>query len=530
MLVVVVGNPLSGGLGHTWRSLPARRTVRAGPGGLGGLGRPAAPSWCAASWSTSAAERSARWPGASSWTVWRRGSPSACWRSPASGAPLALSSGAGASAPAGGETPASSHATSTRRPRHSGRPRSADPPPRPPASAAYVVRPGRHALEHRGRLPGRRGASGRCSPRSTSAGTCRGGARFVDPDHVEAGWRLRLPVDAREGARADGAAAGAPEVAPRGRRPTLARAGRPRHRLAGLCRARPVAPGGAGGAAGSPETWTSDVALSEASRGRGDPPAPLRRRAGAWRRSKPPTACLARTLQGRRRSRRPGRSASRRRASPSGSPGAQADAPEGFAAGQDGAAWHVDHATLDGRNPSSPTVPSSFPSVTTTTGTWLVPLGPGHVLPLLGESAPVALACGTRGRGDAWAWSDTILVTEDPDDPQLRAPRRMPIPRSPGTFSSSATRPRSRRGGATHRRRHHGCGRRQRPDVLVDRQGATLHPMGRVVRPHSPVGRDGQQLEELVAPPAATVPEPEDARPSPAGHSPTPTGRRALRA
>ena len=49
-----------------------------------------------------------------------------------------------------------------------------------------------------------------------------------------------------------------------------------------------------------------------------------------------------------------------------------------------------------------------------------VPLEPGDVLPVLGEAAPAHWRA-ARAAAHSWAWSDTVLVTDDPDDPDLRA-------------------------------------------------------------------------------------------------------------
>jgi hypothetical protein len=51
-------------------------------------------------------------------------------------------------------------------------------------------------------------------------------------------------------------------------------------------------------------------------------------------------------------------------------------------------------------------------------GTWLVALERGSVLPVLGESAP-ALLRSARHAVEAWAWSDGVLVTDDPEDSAL---------------------------------------------------------------------------------------------------------------
>ena len=93
-------------------------------------------------------------------------------------------------------------------------------------------------------------------------------------------------------------------------------------------------------------------------------------------------------------------------------------------------------------------------------GTWLVPLEPGDVLPILGEAAPELRRAALVAVG-SWAWANTILVTEDPRDTALRsemaadprvARRRALLWRPPRPSS---------RGGGSLRRDHPGPGRRQ---------------------------------------------------------------------
>ena len=68
-------------------------------------------------------------------------------------------------------------------------------------------------------------------------------------------------------------------------------------------------------------------------------------------------------------------------------------------AADDGHAWQVDHARLDERASTlyPPYAPIALPMGDDQLGTWLVVLGPGQVLPLLGEDAP-ALARSARAR------------------------------------------------------------------------------------------------------------------------------------
>jgi DNA-binding SARP family transcriptional activator len=183
------------------------------------------------------------------------------------------------------------------------------------------------------------------------------------------------------------------------------------------------------------------------------------------------------------------------------------DAPEGFERVQGGNAWHVSHGSLHEDEPSAPYLPIVFPVGDDAEGTWFVPLEPGDVLPLLGEAAP-ALWRAARAAVGSWAWSDTVVVTEDPDDEALHVesvtdphlarallfcgdPAALPPPVAARcavitmepVAASDLT-------------------------VLVDRHAATVHPMGLVIRPHLQSSDTAGHVAELVAPavPASVQP------------------------
>jgi DNA-binding SARP family transcriptional activator len=171
--------------------------------------------------------------------------------------------------------------------------------------------------------------------------------------------------------------------------------------------------------------------------------------------------------------------------------------PRGFEAARDSAAWHIGHQALGEPDPALPYLPLVFPVGDDAEGTWLIPLGPGDVLPLLGEAAP-ALWRAARSAATSWAWADTIHVTEDPHDPALHAeadPARF-MPRHVLFGGDPTALP---PGVAAH------CTVvTMQPvvatdlTVLVDRHGATLHPMGLVVRPHLQSAETAGAVEELV--------------------------------
>ena len=159
-------------------------------------------------------------------------------------------------------------------------------------------------------------------------------------------------------------------------------------------------------------------------------------------------------------------------------------------------------AALDGQDTTFPHLPVVLPIGDNADGTWLVPLEPGGVLPCLGEAAPT-LWRGARAAITSWAWSETILVTEDPDDPGLLAEVAAdPLVARHILFCGD---PDSLPPGAAER-----CAvitmepvAATELSVLVDRRAATLHPMGEVVRPHLQSVEAAEQIAELVAPPAS---------------------------
>ena len=291
-----------------------------------------------------------------------------------------------------------------------------------------------------------------------------GGMRFVDPDQLRAGWHLRLPADARAADTdastrgPDGRTRRAPEGPGHCRSSWLsawARSPAPRW------------PGGRGAGADLGARFTEELGIGPApSDGALDAATLLDRFTGvpALHSFEAANCLLGRSLHGRD-------AGPRVRAicvSPSGvtfwlageEPGPP---PAGFVPVRDGAAWHVEHGALDVHDLSLPYLPVVLPIGDDDDGTWLVPLEPGDVLPLLGERAP-ALWRAARAAAGSWAWSDTVL--------DLRGPRGSGYPlRGRGRAGAGPTRPLLRRSalapggsGAALRRRHDGAGGGQRPD------------------------------------------------------------------
>jgi hypothetical protein len=188
-------------------------------------------------------------------------------------------------------------------------------------------------------------------------------------------------------------------------------------------------------------------------------------------------------------------------------------APTGLTLSPGGDVWHAAHGTFAAEKADHPLFPIVLPIGEDDHGTWLVPLGPGTCLPLLGENA-AALWRAARPVQEAWAWADRVLVTEDP----LIASAEVMLqdePQEPGTgtpqvlfFGDPAVlhdvvAQRVSIATLTH-------APASDVTVFVDRQGASIHPLGRTVRPHVMGHATSQLIGELVEP---SVPE----------HRPAPT-------
>jgi DNA-binding SARP family transcriptional activator len=489
VLVVIVGNPLAGGLGHAWRPLPRDA--------LCFLVLAAWVAWaaCCAQLLRAVVNDVRRGE------VGVRLGSSVLDRVAARiafgvlalttlGAPLALATGAGASTPAGGG-PGSSLAA----------------PLTVGAAAAqgsvsaptYSVQPGDTLWRIADDLLGD-GADWTSLAALNLGRDVGDGTHFVDPDRLREGWRLRLPADAHRTGDGDAARAGgsnrASRPAPEGHLPELLALGLGSLACAALARR-------AGWRRRAGERFSDDpVPEPEPSEGALDTATLLHRFHGipALHSFETANCLLGRSLEGRA-------SAAVRAICVSDSgvtfcfagpqPG---EPPAGFTRVQDGSAWHVGHAALEGHDLSLPHLPVVLPIGDGAEGTWLVPLGPGDVLPLLGEAAP-SLWRAARAAVGSWAWSETILVSEDPDDAALRAEAAAdPLLARSVVFCGD---PASLPAGVAAR-----CAvvtmepvAASDLTILVDPRAATIHPMGHVVRPHLQSAETAQQIAELVAPP-----------------------------
>ena len=257
------------------RAVPSRRWRPGWPG------RPAARSCSERWWRTCAAARSGCARARRSSIAWRRASHSACSPSRRSARPSRSPAGAGASTPVGGRRPRRLLA-------HGGTSRPAPRRRRRRTSApTYAVQPGDTLWRIADDLLGD-GADWTSLAALNLGRDLGGGARFVDPDQLREGWRLRLPADVDRPAGDDAARAGharprrrtghAPE--PDGHLPEL---DRPRPRLAWPAPPWPGAPRRRRrvGRALHRRSRSSEPVAVGGGTGRGDPAAALQRCPGA---------------------------------------------------------------------------------------------------------------------------------------------------------------------------------------------------------------------------------------------------------
>jgi DNA-binding SARP family transcriptional activator len=327
------------------------------------------------------------------------------------------------------------------------------------------------------------------------------GARLVDPDHLRAGWRLRLPDAAREAASDPGGPAVVRRDAGRlhARLPELVALGAGSLACAALARrarrrhdeARLLAEPDRHDLEGGGPVLSPGAVDAAALLGRFEGVAALRAfevanvllGAGAARNGAAPPAVRAICV------------------GPDGvtfwlrSPAA--GVPLGFEEVLDGAAWHVRHHRLGDVAPGQPYVPVALPVGDDEEGTWLLALEAGDVIPLLGASAP-ALWRSARAAQESWAWADSVVVTDTAHDPRLA----VPAPADPVTvrrvlyFGHPASLPRALAGRASVVTTDAVAG--SDLSVLVDERAATIHPIGRVVRPHLMSEVMARHVDEVV--------------------------------
>jgi DNA-binding SARP family transcriptional activator len=182
-------------------------------------------------------------------------------------------------------------------------------------------------------------------------------------------------------------------------------------------------------------------------------------------------------------------------------------APAGFTLSADNQAWHAVHDSSTAHDSSTgPFLPIVLPVGEDEAGTWLVPLAPGRCLPLVGEAGG-DLWRAARCAQEAWAWADMVLITEDPAivgrELRLHGGEGGPHPPQILYFGDPAmlSIADARKVSIVTRSLVPGSD----VTVLVDRHAASIHPLGRTVRPHLMETRTAELVRELVVDPIAVA-------------------------
>jgi DNA-binding SARP family transcriptional activator len=176
--------------------------------------------------------------------------------------------------------------------------------------------------------------------------------------------------------------------------------------------------------------------------------------------------------------------------------------PRSFTLSDRGESWHIGHDLIDQADNYRPFLPIVLPVGEDDVGTWLVPLQPGHSLPVLGEAAD-DLCRAARSVQEAWSWADLVLVSDDPlvvqNEAQFLPDDIAPMSDNlqilfygdPNLLSEN------------HRKKvavvTTCSGDASDVTVLVDHNAATIHPLGRTVRPHLLGPRTAGAVEEILS-------------------------------
>ena len=179
-------------------------------------------------------------------------------------------------------------------------------------------------------------------------------------------------------------------------------------------------------------------------------------------------------------------------------------APDGLTLSPDGHVWHARHGAFSSVRADRPLLPIVLPVGEDDRGTWLVPVGPGCTLPLLGEGAS-ALWRAARPVQEAWSWADRVLVTEE----ALVATGEVLLHDEGGELGADSTHvlyfgdPAELPDAVAQRVSIVTLAHRPASDVavFVDRRAASIHPLGRTVRPHLMGDTTSRLIGELVEPP-----------------------------
>jgi len=179
-------------------------------------------------------------------------------------------------------------------------------------------------------------------------------------------------------------------------------------------------------------------------------------------------------------------------------------APQGWELGRDGAAWLLP-ATLERRRLRAarghpPWLPCLVPVGDNEDGSWLIPIEPGNCLPVVGAEAE-ALVATMRRAAASWSWAEQVVVTDDPAVAEREAELiGQPAPGSERLRVLFVGDPRCL---DDHRRRR--CSvlttlplPATHLTVAVDARGATLHPIGVLLRPHLLNDRHRASVDDLI--------------------------------
>ena len=179
-------------------------------------------------------------------------------------------------------------------------------------------------------------------------------------------------------------------------------------------------------------------------------------------------------------------------------------APDGFSLSVDGKAWHADHDTSAPRGGGArPFLPIVLPIGEDRDGTWMIPLPRGGCLPLMGEGSDDLWRAARRVQ-EAWAWADLVVITEDPmvvarevallDHDDASADDVGVLFFGDPASLSDALRTRVAIVTAS-------VAAPSDVTVLVDRNAASIHPLGRTVRPHLMRPETSALVDQLVTSP-----------------------------
>jgi DNA-binding SARP family transcriptional activator len=195
-------------------------------------------------------------------------------------------------------------------------------------------------------------------------------------------------------------------------------------------------------------------------------------------------------------------------------------APPGFTEHAEGTMWRLAHSVGSPTSGGRPYLPVVFPIGDDDEGTWLVPVGPGECLSLIGPSA-ADLWRAARSVQESWSWADEVVLSDQAalvvSELQLHGPAdAWGDGLAMALFGAPSSLP-------EHLRHHVGVITTEATEasdltIVVDDRAATLHPLGRSVRPHLLAPGPGAAVDELFDPPVPTLAPPDrPAAPAPLG-------------